>query len=226
MPNMIDQSSPAFNRFSRTPKVKIGATISTGGVATVAANALDPYQNGDICRVVDAVDGTKYTGQMTAPVDALYFITKLSSTTAQLSRVDTGAAAAVSELASELARDEDGNPLVEDADIRHKAAVQLLKWTVGNNSIAPASAEQQPAPLQVIIGTGLSQTTSIDGEAEDDPEDVRECLECHLVKPAKDFVGDSNRCQACHQKLLDSVRERYGADALGSVHASEEPSSA
>jgi hypothetical protein len=134
--------------------------------------------------------------------------------------------AAVSELASELARDEDGNPLVEDADIRHKAAVQLLKWTVGNNSIAPASAEQQPAPLQVIIGTGLSQTTSIDGEAEDDPEDVRECLECHLVKPAKDFVGDSNRCQACHQKLLDSVRERYGADALGSVHASEEPSSA
>jgi hypothetical protein len=101
--------------------------------------------------------------------------------------------AAVSELASELARDEDGNPLVEDAD---------------------------------IIGTGLSQTTSIDGEAEDDPEDVRECLECHLVKPAKDFVGDSNRCQACHQKLLDSVRERYGADALGSVHASEEPSSA
>jgi hypothetical protein len=91
-----DQSSPAFNRFSRTPKVKIGATISTGGVATVAANALDPYQNGDICRVVDAVDGTKYTGQMTAPVDALYFITKLSSTTAQLSRVDTGAAAAAS----------------------------------------------------------------------------------------------------------------------------------
>lgn len=81
--------SPAGNRFSRTPKVKIGATISTAGVATVAANALDPYQNGDICRVVDAADGTKYTGQMTAPVDALYFIAKISATTAQLVRLDT-----------------------------------------------------------------------------------------------------------------------------------------
>jgi hypothetical protein len=45
---------------------------------------------------VDAVDGTKYTGQMTAPVDALYSIAKLSATTAQLTRVDTGAAAAAS----------------------------------------------------------------------------------------------------------------------------------
>jgi hypothetical protein len=96
MPNMVDQQSPSFNRFSRTPKVKIGATISTAGVATVASGALDPYQNGDICRVVDAVDGTKYTGQMTAPVDALYSIAKLSATTAQLTRVDTGAAAAAS----------------------------------------------------------------------------------------------------------------------------------
>jgi hypothetical protein len=88
--------TPALNRFSRTPKVKIAATIATTGIATVAANALDPYQNGDICRVVDAVDGTKYTGQMTAPVDALYYIGKLSSTTAQLYRQDTGAAAAAS----------------------------------------------------------------------------------------------------------------------------------
>jgi hypothetical protein len=91
-----EAQGPALNRFSRTPKVKIAATVSTAGVATVAANALDPYQNGDICRVVDAVDGTKYTGQMTAPVDALYYIAKISATTAQLVRQDTNANAAAS----------------------------------------------------------------------------------------------------------------------------------
>ena len=96
MPQMVDQTTPALNRYSRTPKVKVGATISTTGVATVASGALDPYQNGDVCSVVDAVDGTKYTGQMTAPVDALYSIAKLSATTAQLTRLDTGAAAAAS----------------------------------------------------------------------------------------------------------------------------------
>ena len=96
MPQTIDQTTPALNRFSRTPKVKVGATISTAGVATVASGALDPYQNGDICTVVDAVDGTKYTGQMTAPVDAQYSIIKLSATTCQLVRLDTGANAAAS----------------------------------------------------------------------------------------------------------------------------------
>ena len=96
MPTTVDQTTPALNRFSRTPKVKVGATIATTGIATVASGALDPYQNGDICRVVDAVDGTKYTGQMTAPVDALYSIVKLSATTCQLVRLDTGAAAAAS----------------------------------------------------------------------------------------------------------------------------------
>lgn len=81
--------SPAGNRFSRTPKVKIAATIATTGIATVASGALDGFQNGDYCRVVDAVDGTKYTGQMTAPVDAIYYIAKISATTAQLVRQDT-----------------------------------------------------------------------------------------------------------------------------------------
>lgn len=91
-----ESMTPALNRFSRTPKVKIGATVATTGIATVASGALDSYQNGDLCRVVDAADGTKYTGQMTAPVDALYSIGKLSATTAQLIRQDTGLAAAAS----------------------------------------------------------------------------------------------------------------------------------
>lgn len=91
-----EATSPAFNRFSRTPKVKIAATISTGGLATFASGALDPFQNGDLCRVVDAVDGTKYTGQVTAPVDEVFYISKQSATTAQLYRLSTNGLAAAS----------------------------------------------------------------------------------------------------------------------------------
>jgi hypothetical protein len=70
--------------------VKIAATVSTGGVATVASGALDPYQNGDLCLLVDAADGTKYTGQSNAAVDAVLRINKLTATTAQLIVDSTG----------------------------------------------------------------------------------------------------------------------------------------
>lgn len=89
MPAAIRQDSPAANRFSRTPASRrVAATIATTGVVTVAAGALDPFQNGDLCLIVEAVPGTAITGGTggTTPIDrtSLYAINKLSSTTAQL----------------------------------------------------------------------------------------------------------------------------------------------
>lgn len=80
----VEARSPALNRRSRTPAVKVGATVATTGIATVASGALDPYQTGDICTITDAAVGTKYTGQSNAAVDALLYIQKLTATTAQL----------------------------------------------------------------------------------------------------------------------------------------------
>lgn len=84
---LVDSTSPAQNRFTRTPKVKIAATVATTGIATVAANALDGFQNGDLCRLVDAVAGTALTGGTggsNVARDDVLSIGKLSSTTAQL----------------------------------------------------------------------------------------------------------------------------------------------
>lgn len=89
MPAAIRQDTPAANRFSRTPAAKrVAATIATTGLATVAAGALDPYQTGDLCLIVEAVAGAAVTGGTggTTPIDrnSLYAIEKVSSTTARL----------------------------------------------------------------------------------------------------------------------------------------------
>jgi hypothetical protein len=80
----VESRSPALNRRSRTPAKKVAATVATTGIATVASGALDAYQTGDACLIVDAVVGTKYTGQSNVGVDTLCYIQKQSATTAQL----------------------------------------------------------------------------------------------------------------------------------------------
>lgn len=93
MPLAPDPTSPARLRFSRTPKALVAATVAVTGIATVASGALDKYQTGDLCLIVDAVPGTKYTGQANVQVDTLYYIVKISATTAQLVIADTNVAA-------------------------------------------------------------------------------------------------------------------------------------
>lgn len=85
---VIRHESPAQNRRSRTPAAKVAVTIATSGVATVASGALDPYQDGDLCQVVETADGTAVTGGTggTTPIKrgSVYAIQKLSATTCAL----------------------------------------------------------------------------------------------------------------------------------------------
>jgi hypothetical protein len=97
MPLAPDPSSPAALRYSRTPKKLLAVTsISATGLVTHSANLLDPYQNGDLCTVAEAVAGTPLStaGPLAASVgglDKLFRISKVSTTTTQLVDVSTGA---------------------------------------------------------------------------------------------------------------------------------------
>jgi hypothetical protein len=122
-----------------------------------------------------------------------------------------------------------------DPDVHQKAATLLLKYTLGNSSIAPPPVgAADAAPMQVFIGMPQQGGTpaAVDSEATEVPEieagseaaepneePERECLECHLFKSPDQFVGASHRCQDCQKKLMDSVTERY-PDLVRSVHAS------
>lgn len=131
---------------------------------------------------------------------------------------------AVAELTRELTPPEEGEEDTIDPELRHKAALQVMKMTIGNSSIAPPSLEAAPLPLQVIIGSAMESQIEVrpGADADSTAEPERECLECHQFKTKSEFVGESNRCILCHDKLMAKVTEKYGADLVGSVHASDE----
>ena len=128
-----------------------------------------------------------------------------------------------------------------DAQVRQKAADSLLKFTMGNPSVAPEPVGGDKAPLQVVIGAAIETPQLVrneavpstaeqvpiaelaPGAAGDDLETpvdegpLRECLECHAFKPPREFVGESPRCQVCHDTLMAQVAERFGPDVLPST---------
>lgn len=103
----------------------------------------------------------------------------------------------------------------DEAEVRHAAGL-ILRYTVGNTSVAPAGADSGQAPIQINFGVPQQgeDTSDADGSVleldEVEPvDDTRECLECHLWKPAAEFVGNSYRCQSCHDEMLDEVRKSH-----------------
>jgi hypothetical protein len=109
-----------------------------------------------------------------------------------------------------------------DEELRHKAAALLLRYTMGNPSVAPPSLEAQPAPLQVNFTIPRAEAPHthehsdlMEGDVDSEGEEMRECMECHLVKPLGEFVGKSHRCTSCQKLLEDRVQEQFGAVQMG-----------
>lgn len=96
-----------------------------------------------------------------------------------------------------------------DPNVRQKAYTLLARYTLGNASVAPAPTEQVTPPMQVVFnlprpGEGGPAT------AEAPAEELRECCECHQLKPEDEFVANSERCQSCHDQVQARVRARFG----------------
>jgi hypothetical protein len=132
----------------------------------------------------------------------------------------------------------------EDADVRQKAATTLLRYTMGNPSVAPPSLEQTPAPLQIVFpipransigparGGGIQPLLSatpasampaagmpvLDVDPAQDDIDTctkRTCMECSLDKCEDEFVGSSFRCKDCDRQLQERVMGEFGKVDLG-----------
>lgn len=96
-----------------------------------------------------------------------------------------------------------------DKILRQKAYSLLARYTLGNPSVAPASAAAQPAPMQVIFQLPRPGDDGAPVAVEADAEELRTCMECHETKPAGAFVANSERCQGCHDALQEKVRARF-----------------
>lgn len=106
-----------------------------------------------------------------------------------------------------------------DDQVRQKATALILRYTLGNQSVAPAPAEQQPAPMQVVFNMPRPGSTepgvSVDSGTAEIPEaveDTRECQDCREWKVDAEFVAGSDRCQSCYDGLQARIAERFGGD--------------
>lgn len=107
-----------------------------------------------------------------------------------------------------------------DHDQKRQAATTLLRYTMGNQSVAPPSVEEDKAPLQVnfnIPGGDLPEPVRVEADAiAEEAGEEHECVECHLWKPwPEQFVGLSDRCKACDAGLRQRLEDQYGKIKLG-----------
>jgi hypothetical protein len=119
---------------------------------------------------------------------------------ADLAKMINFAPAAIQVLSLQLAS--------EDETIAQRAANLILKYTMGNASVAPEGVGRQPAQLQVILG----MPDRVNGATEELPSDVidtRTCNRCHETKPADEFVGKSERCQRCFDLMQLEVVSKF-----------------
>lgn len=97
----------------------------------------------------------------------------------------------------------------DDETIAQRAATLIMKYTLGNPSVAPPPSEKAPAPMTVTFNIprpgDMSQPESAPAEA----VELRTCTDCGNAKPEQDFVGASPRCQECFDGLHEDLKERF-----------------
>lgn len=109
-------------------------------------------------------------------------------------------------------RDSDGSVVyLPDYDRRAKAVALVAKYTVGQPGLAPQPEMPEQAPLVINFPTMPAPADHIEGAAVEELPELSEgeriCDICREAKDAAEFVGDSPRCQACH----DGQRARIEA---------------
>lgn len=110
---------------------------------------------------------------------------------------------------------DDGEPIYEvDYDRRSRAVQIVLKNTVQHGGVAPQAEKPEMAPLTIHFD-GMQAPLSVgavtvDGAAYeavvDLPAGARQCDSCGEIKPDDEFVGASDRCEACHAGARDRIQ--------------------
>lgn len=104
----------------------------------------------------------------------------------------------------------------DDETVRQRAYTAVMRYTLDNKAIAPASAEQAPAPMQVVFAMPRP------GDAapplpEAQPSEATElatCAECDTEQPRSNMVANSERCQSCHDEVQARVAAKFGGSVL------------
>lgn len=94
-----------------------------------------------------------------------------------------------------------------DAEVRQRAYTLLMKYTLGNPSVAPKPDAPSGQPIQINFELPRpGSAPAIEAEA----EELRICSECGTERPVDEFLEASTRCTHCDAALRARVAERFG----------------
>lgn len=99
-----------------------------------------------------------------------------------------------------------------DETISQRAATLILKYTLGNPSVAPPPTEKAPAPMTVTFNIPRPGDDTPRSENVGDAVELRTCTDCQAEKPDEEFVGASPRCQECFDGLHATLQQRFAKE--------------
>ncbi len=99
----------------------------------------------------------------------------------------------------------------EDETIRQRAYTLLLKYTMGNPSVAPPPTHVGGSPMTVQFniprpGDPTDTTPALEAV------ELRQCTDCSQHKSPQEFVGASSRCTDCFAALHETLAERFAVE--------------
>lgn len=95
----------------------------------------------------------------------------------------------------------------EDKDLRQRAYTLLMKYTLGNPSVAPK--QDAPSGQQVVVNFELPRAGSAPADVEAEADEQQTCSECGTERSISDFLEASTRCVHCDAALRARVDERF-----------------
>lgn len=94
----------------------------------------------------------------------------------------------------------------EDAEVAIRAAQTILRYTMGNPSVAPPSVDVAPSPMSVTFN--LPRAGDAISHEQVEVTETKMCGDCHVAKPLNEFVAGSARCQRCFDDIQEGVRAK------------------
>lgn len=98
-----------------------------------------------------------------------------------------------------------------NSQVRQRAYTLILKYTVGHPAVVrPDDADPN---RQLVVNFAFPRPGSPTPDElprapiETDALEYRECQACHESKVETEFIGESDRCQECHTKLLERAKQ-------------------
>ncbi len=100
-----------------------------------------------------------------------------------------------------------------DETISQRAVTLLLKYTMGNPSVAPPPTTPAAGGLTVVLGMprpGDAIGSEVAAQDPSDAEELRACGDCGEDKLECEFVAGSQRCRTCFGDMRGMLKDRFG----------------